>query len=80
LSCIFCRCLLLKLWFVGQGVGKTYLTRRLKGEDYKHNISTDGIDISLLPAMKCKELNNAEIKFNVFDFGGQEVREPFGNI
>ncbi|PJF39486.1 MAG: GTP-binding protein [Phototrophicales bacterium] len=63
-----------KILFVGQGsVGKTSLIKRLindpndpyiPGED-----KTEGIDIR----QWCINLNNDEIRLNVWDFGGQEI-------
>ena len=51
-----------------EGVGKTHLSRRLKGKSYAKNQSTDGIDVSTF------KLGGMELTW--YDFGGQEVFYP----
>ena len=51
-----------------EGVGKTHLSRRLRGKSYGKNMSTDGIDVATF------RLKGMDLTW--FDFGGQEVYYP----
>ena len=51
-----------------EGVGKTHLSRRMRGKSYGKNISTDGIDVAAI------KFRGMELSW--FDFGGQEVYYP----
>ncbi len=60
-----------KLLLVGEGeVGKTSLVKRLVGADFDPDeTQTEGISIRDWPI----EVDEAEIRLNVWDFGGQEI-------
>lgn len=62
-----------KLILVGEGdVGKTCLVRRLMYDTFQAEKSTEGIDI--LPwEIAAPTEEQADIKLNVWDFGGQEI-------
>lgn len=59
-----------KLVLVGRGgVGKTTLVHRLIEDKYKEFKRTPGIKITKWPV----EIDNAEVRAHVWDFGGQEI-------
>jgi len=61
------------LILVGQGeVGKTCLAKRLIYDEFIEDKTTEGIDI-LKWQITAPTNENEEIKFNVWDFGGQEI-------
>lgn len=59
-----------KVMILGNGrIGKTQLSRRLRGERYDDTISsTHGIDV-----FNIKAKHNSDIKLQTWDFGGQDV-------
>jgi ankyrin repeat protein len=48
-----------------EGVGKTHLLRRMRGEKYEQNLSTNGISV--------EEVELSDMELTWFDLGGQEV-------
>jgi len=64
---------LVKLVVCGmEGVGKTHITRRLQNMEYEKNVSTDGIDVEVVPSVKGK---NRELSFMIFDMGGTQLNQ-----
>ena len=62
-----------KLILVGQGdVGKTCLVKRLIFDMFEKQLSTEGIDISKWD-IKAPTAEEAKIRLNIWDFGGQEI-------
>jgi len=56
-----------------EGVGKTHLRKKLKGESYDLNLSTDGVQVESLSLSSNKV---GKVRLCLFDFGGQEVFYP----
>ncbi len=64
-----------------KGVGKTTLVRALSGNFQFQNLSTNGVDISLLSLSSSisvidkliRNQKEQQVQFNIWDFGGQSV-------
>ena len=66
----------IKLILVGEGrVGKTTISKRLTDPEYKfkHENSTEGVNINTWNIPKLELNSNTDYKLNVWDFGGQEI-------